>query len=47
MWKDGKLLGTAQIQCRVILPSFFKQMLVCVRTEKGIVTTKPTLVLVN
>jgi hypothetical protein len=41
IWKEGKLLGTANLQCRVILPSFFKQMLVCVRTESGIQAIKP------
>lgn len=41
MWKDGKLLGNAHVECRVILPSFLKQMLVCVRTETGIQSIKP------
>lgn len=41
MWKEGKTLGTVNVQYRVILPCFSKQMLVCVRTESGLQAIKP------
>lgn len=41
IWNEGKLLGSVEMKCSVLVPRFFKQMLVCLRTEHGILATNP------
>jgi len=37
LWNEGKLLGSVEICCQVTTPPFYRQMAMCIRTEKGVI----------
>ena len=43
LWYQGREIGELKIDCIVIVPRFYRQLTVCVRTEYGIQTNNPIL----
>lgn len=43
LWNEGRLLGSVTFKCEVLNPPFYRQMPMCMRTEKGIIPSHAVL----